>query len=558
MPAKRARALAFLLGIAAAYLCLFNLDRAGYWSDEAATRNISAVLLATGDISGWDGRNLTGGTNGRTLNHALRDPLPPLQYLLTAAGLALFGDHPAGARAPNALAGLAGIALFYLYLRLFLNGPRQRRMLLLTLAFIVLSVDLSLYLRQARYFSLTLLTLAAMLYGYERFCREGSMRHWLLMAGGALLGFFSHYTNGTAAIVALGCWHLLFRARTTEARTYAALLAAGLPVAVLGGAYLSWMGLFAAGSHSAIAGLEFQESKPVLDLLLRLRDYPLAAMTNDWLPYPLLAWYCIRHGRTRLVPEQKEERAVAKLLVLGLLYLFFISVFAVQLRSVVAGPLDHRYFFTIIPFFALLKAAFVNWLWERYGRGGALPVLALLLLSNITAYPINTVNYYTGASTFGWRLPQHLSVLHRPYNHPLDVAAGLLEERGEQDDLVYVNRFFNREKLIAANGNRFIYCCHFELADERAVALSERLPAAAALTTDPFEADWQLLEVVPGQLPDNVMFHYSIAATGEHLLRYTQRPAPHTHSFRPIPYERSFVLLQRRADARLGVPPEQP
>ena len=558
MPAKRARALAFLLGLAAAYLCLVNLDYAGYWSDEAATRNISAVLLATGDISGWDGRNLTGGTNGRTLNHALRDPLPPLQYLLTAAGLALFGDNPVGARAPHALAGLAGIALFYLYLRLFLHGRRQRRMLLLTLAFIVLSVDLSLYLRQARYFSLTLLTLAAMLYGYERFYREGSMRHWLLMAGGALLGFFSHYTNGTAAIVALGCWHLLFRARTTEARTYAALLAAVLPVAALGGAYLSWMGLFAAGSHSAIAGLEFEQGKPALDLLLRLRDYPLAAIANDWLPYPLLVWYCIRHGRTRLVPAQADERAVAKLLALGLLYLCFISVFAVQLRSVVEGPVDHRYFFTIIPFFSLLKAAFVNWLWDRYGSGFAIPAFALMLLSNITSYPINTVNYYTGESTFGWRLPQHLGALHRPYNHPLDGAAGLLDERAAQDDLVYVERFFNREKLIAANGGRFIYCCHFDLADEDARTLSARLPAAAALTTHPFEADWQLLEVVPGQLPDELLFHYAIVATGEHMLRFTQRPAPHTHSFRPIPYQRSFVLLQRRGDARLGVPPARP
>ncbi|MBF2735077.1 MAG: hypothetical protein ISN26_03170, partial [Betaproteobacteria bacterium AqS2] len=67
------RRLTFALFLAAAYLSLVNLDRVGYWSDEAINRNIGATLLATGDLSGWDGRNLTGGANGRSLNAELRD-----------------------------------------------------------------------------------------------------------------------------------------------------------------------------------------------------------------------------------------------------------------------------------------------------------------------------------------------------------------------------------------------------------------------------------------------------------------------------------------------------
>ena len=50
---------------AAAYLCLVNLDYAALWHDEAPTALIAKNLLERGDIVGWDGRNLVGGTNGR-------------------------------------------------------------------------------------------------------------------------------------------------------------------------------------------------------------------------------------------------------------------------------------------------------------------------------------------------------------------------------------------------------------------------------------------------------------------------------------------------------------
>ena len=81
---------------AAAYLCLVNLDYAALWHDEAPTALIAKNLLERGDIVGWDGRNLVGGTNGRTLNEDLRDVLPPLMYVLNAAGLAVFGVDEAG------------------------------------------------------------------------------------------------------------------------------------------------------------------------------------------------------------------------------------------------------------------------------------------------------------------------------------------------------------------------------------------------------------------------------------------------------------------------------
>ena len=40
-----------------------------------------------------------GGTNGRTLNEDLRNVLPPLMYVLNAAGMAVFGVNETGAAA---------------------------------------------------------------------------------------------------------------------------------------------------------------------------------------------------------------------------------------------------------------------------------------------------------------------------------------------------------------------------------------------------------------------------------------------------------------------------
>ena len=77
--------------LVATYLCLVNLDYAALWHDEAPAAFFGKTLLQQGDIVGWDGRNLVGGTNGRTLNDELRDVLPPLMYVLNAAGFAVFG-----------------------------------------------------------------------------------------------------------------------------------------------------------------------------------------------------------------------------------------------------------------------------------------------------------------------------------------------------------------------------------------------------------------------------------------------------------------------------------
>ena len=126
---------ALAMGVLAvgAYLCLVNLDYAALWHDEASAALIGRNLLQRGDISGWDGRNLVGGTNGRTLNDQLRDVLPPLTYVINAAGMAVFGINETGARSMPALLGIATLGLLYLLLRQ--HVPEHPRLILWCLLF---------------------------------------------------------------------------------------------------------------------------------------------------------------------------------------------------------------------------------------------------------------------------------------------------------------------------------------------------------------------------------------------------------------------------------------
>ena len=137
--------------LVAAYLCLVNLDYAALWHDEAPAAFFGKTLLQQGSITGWDGRNLVGGMNGRMLNEDLREVWPPLMYVLNAAGFAAFGINEIGARVVHAVIGVVALGVFYLLLRQHL--PKHPRLMFFIFVFAAGSAQLLLYFRQCRYFS---------------------------------------------------------------------------------------------------------------------------------------------------------------------------------------------------------------------------------------------------------------------------------------------------------------------------------------------------------------------------------------------------------------------
>ena len=583
-------ALAAAVLTVAAYLCLVNLDYAALWHDEAPTALIGRNLLQQGDITGWDGRNLVGGTNGRTLNDDLRDVLPPLMYAVNAASFALFGVSETSARIVPALFGILSLVLLYLLLRRPLR--RHPRLVLFCMLLTAWSPQLLLYFRQSRYYAFMALALVAAFSLYEAWWRSG--RAWAL--GGltlvAALAFFNHYAGGAATMLALAAWHLLFRRRETTPRQWLALAAGGGIVVVLGTAYFGWVGLLGGErsgyvAYTGVVGLE-EYRGTVPPLALRLAIFTRELFTADWVSWPVFLWFAgmlswplvgdlrhprtagphggrrlersrgarpraaAKHGRHAAAEARRDDlpaAAVGRIVLVGALFALFSAALSPQ-PVWVLGVADLRYYMGALPLLLPMKGLFVDWLWRRWPiAGGA--ALAVLLLSSAGAWPFNMPMIHTGERTLGLHLPRFVAEIHRPYRDSLRVVSAYLLEHAEQDDLVYVPRFSDREALTFTTGHRVLYCCVLDEDTPLPAAATARLAAhLAAPGTIP---DWIVLFGRPDpEYLARIAGHFAPVAQLDVYHYPTQRPEINLHAFTPLPARGLGVLiLQRRAAKEL-------
>ncbi len=574
----------------AAYLCVANLDYAALWHDEAPTALIGRNLLETGDITGWDGRNLVGGTNGRTLNDDLRDVLSPLMYAVNAASFALFGVSETAARIMPALFGIVALALLYLLLRRHLR--QHPRLVLFCLLFAAWSPQLLLYFRQSRYYAFMALAVIAAFSLYEAWWRSGRV----LALGGltlvAALAFFNHYAGGAATMLALAAWHLLLRRRETTPRQWLALAAAGGLVVVLGTAYLGWLGLIGGersgfDAFTGVTGME-EYRGTIPPLALRLAIYTRELFTADWVSWPVFLWFVAllsfpfipRRGRGRPARDERrrgrpvrsgiaprrgrgkraEQRppdaartdlpaaAVGRIVLMGALFALFSAALSPQPVWVLQVA-DLRYYMGALPLLLPMKGLFVEWLWRRWGiAGGA--ALAVLLLTSAGAWPFNMTMFHTGERTLGLHLLQFVREIHRPYRDSMRVVSEYLLAHAEQDDLVYVPKFSDREALTFTTGHRVLYCCVLnEESPLPAAAIAELGSHLAAKGTVP---DWIVLFGKPNpEYLARIADHFAIVAQPDVFFYPTQRPEINLHAFAPLPARRPAVhILQRRERIR--------
>ena len=581
----------------AAYLCLVNLDYAALWHDEAPAALIGRNLLQRGDITGWDGRNLVGGTNGRTLNAELRDVLPPLTYVLNAAGMAVFGVNESGARIMPALIGILALGLLYLLLRQHL--AQHPRLIFFCLLFAAWSPQLLLYFRQSRYFAFMACGVIAAFYCYERWWRGGRTRDLVALTLVALLAFLNHYNGGAATMLALAAWHLISRSRATTLRQWLALVAGGIVVVAVGTGYLAWLGVVG-GERSgwmAFAGFAgFGEDRGTTPLLLlrvlpRIVIYTRELFTADWISWPVFLWFTgmllliLRRRRRGAAPaevaspaagEQQAGRSAvgaqevsaaprplaapgdelpvtagARIVLMGALFALFSAALSVQPVWMLTKPVaDLRYYMGALPLLLAMKGLFAEWAWRRSRLAGA-AAATVLLLSSAGAWPFNLTNHLTGKSTLGLHLLQFVREIHRPYRDSIRVVSDYLLEHAAQDDLVYVPGFADREALTFAAGHRVLFCC---VLDQD----SPLPPAAVAslgsqLVKEGTTPDWIVLfGRLSEEYRDRVGMRYAVVAQPDVYFYPTQRPEINVHAFTPPPKRQQGVhILLRRAEHRL-------
>lgn len=192
-----------LIVIGAAYF--YHLDRPLLWDDEADTGILARNTLHHGVPIAYDGRNVAVYDNGEQLNRGLLSKKTPwVQYYVGALSLKLFGDDTAGLRLLFAIVGLAAFLPIHAVLKKYSRYPE----LLATLALI--SPQVVLFQRNARYYSLLILLYAALVWHLSSPSRK-PLRGFLGATAILILFFHTHPFAAGCCAVSLVAYCLLAR-----------------------------------------------------------------------------------------------------------------------------------------------------------------------------------------------------------------------------------------------------------------------------------------------------------------------------------------------------------
>jgi 4-amino-4-deoxy-L-arabinose transferase-like glycosyltransferase len=191
-----------LLAVLALALLLTNLGSGYLWEDEGDTAVLASNILKFGVPKAWDGVTFTDSDKGARLNDELVMASHPwLQYYLTAASFAIFGENNFAARLPFALAGWLTILVVYLCVYDLVASKSAG---FCAAALLTGSVQFLLYSRQCRYYPLSMLFGSLLLWIF--FCMR-SARACVLFAIVGILLFHSHPFGivlvGAAALLSL-------------------------------------------------------------------------------------------------------------------------------------------------------------------------------------------------------------------------------------------------------------------------------------------------------------------------------------------------------------------
>lgn len=588
MRAEPYAALALGIFVAAAYVSLANLGHVGLWGDEVLVAFPARNFLQQGDILGWDGRNLVAGPNGIHLNEDLRDVGPPLQYLLTAAGFAIFGVNEVGARILHALAGLLALGFFYLVLRQHL--PDHPRLRLFIFAFGASSAQLLMYFRNARYYGVAVLCMMALFYCYERYWRSGKPA-WL--AAVTLIGvsaFFNHYAAGTATTLSLSAWHLVFRARETTRQQWLAFGACGVLVGALALAYLRFVGLVGTGRDPTASFLtaDFGDYPGALPLpLFRLWFCARDLFRADWISWPVFLWFAGmlvvvrrrrrpglpghaeagRHrARGRSGPSKHARRArqlrrkqpalkqaagdglpwlpVGRILLMGAVFAAISALLSVQPIWLPGIGLDLRYYVPALPLLLAMKGLFAEWTWRKSKIAGCVAG-GVLLFTSLGAAPFNIPSEFTRKPTLDSHPYLLLREIHRPYRDVIQVVSDYLLRHAAQDDTVFVEDLVVRDELTFYLTHKVGFC---GVLDENSVLPRDKLES---LGLPPriwgCSPDWI---IAPGAVRqarwEEIKPHYDLDIVLDVYPVTTQRAELNRHEFEPLPAQVGVQVFRRK------------
>ena len=354
-------------------LAFHGLGNHAFWTDEANTAIFARNLLNSGTLTGWDGQNLVGFMFGAELDENLVNIyIPPAQYYVAAASLAIFGQSTIGGRILFVIFGLATLPWLTLFARRLGNGLFPAWLPAILLA---LSPAWLLYIRNCRYYSVgaffSLMLLACFV--APLYTRRQQLVAAVLAAVATTGLIATHYTNAAFIITALPLLLLLKHLRCRS--RVILLLLIGLIAAAIGIIVLI---------YANPLGSKFteQDNTPHALRLAKLLWYHLRDMALfEHVPVLLALVLPLPFLIKRLEP-QKPLVAIG----IVLIAIFGLSAVITALVSPQSVQLCHeafmRHMVPLIPLGSLFAALTLFILWQL-AQLIALTVAILLVFSNL-------------------------------------------------------------------------------------------------------------------------------------------------------------------------------
>ncbi len=412
------------------YLCLRDLDQTTLWDDEAVVGVVARNLRATGRLTGWDGRNLIMVRQGRLLDENLRPLMPPLHYYVAAASFQLFGESTWSARLPFAVAGVAALICFAAMLHRL--GRGDRGLVIFGAGLLAFSVTYILFVRQCRYYALSVLATVCMYWFYARFMDRRRWSDAILLAVAAIVSFYSNYFVCAMFLLALAALHLCIHRRDGRRLAWVAslFLIATVPYAIQ---YRIW--------HRP----DIRSQMPWFERHATLLWLNAKALSSEgmlpWMIMPAMVavLYIARRRHSRLV------RLAAHGLLLSLFYVLLLALCSPQ-PSRGATLADVRYLVVVLPFLAASIGATLSivFAWRR-----APAVVIAVALVSCNVFSVNPAD-----PRFEWWLPAMVRELHQPHPTAAGRVCDYLREHAEHDDSVLTYPFAENYPLMFYLGDR--------------------------------------------------------------------------------------------------------
>ena len=530
----------FSVLIFSAYLLFANLDHSHLWEDEGATAVVARTFLKTGDIAGWDGRNLIGCAEVRCLNSDGRTVLPPVMFLLTAAGIAVAGDNEVGYRITHAFCGFVSLVLLWILCKRTIPG--KPRLHFMVVALVALSPQMLMFFRASRYFAFSTLSFLAAIYAYSRWW-DSRQDRWLVALGViSIAAFLNHYAIGASGAISLVLCHFLFRGGETTRSDFAkCALTAGCVVGVCL-AYVYWIGVIGEGRWGMSEFATHPEDSPgfAYRAFATLRSVFEAGWISWWILPCFLMLACGEIWKGGASTSWKPATWFLLLALSGILASVFIEELAVQTAALSDGG-HLRYIAFTIPALFFVKAFVLDKVFNCSPMF-SFTLFGAIILTSVDSFPLKIGPH----AAFRFDLINFVKEIHRPYVDGLSQVEEYLATNAEFDDLVHIkNAPMKSEPLIASLGDRIRFCCIVPEGGAQHVKKSVR-EEWADYVWEGNRADW-IVSTIPLPADEVLVDGYALEANLSGWIHFPnpQRPEINWHFWKP-PRSISSTMIYRR------------